>query len=72
MMELAKGDGDCYQQLQNLEVFHIGGSYSGHASLDSGALLGGSAGQIDIYGNNNQFHQGNSDSKSTAALLLVL
>ena len=64
LMVLAKGDGDCHQ-MQEL-LFHFGGNYSGDSSLQTGALLGGSAGKVEIHGDYNQFESGNSSSTATS------
>ena len=71
LMNLAKGDGDCYQQLQNL-MFHIGGELKDDATLQTGALLGGEAGTITIKGNNDHLEQGNSSSSASASLQNLL
>ena len=70
LMNLAKGDGDC-AQLQEL-LFHFGGTYTDDSHLQTGALLGGTAGQIEITGDHNKFVQGSSTAKSTAGLQELL
>ena len=70
LMNLAKGDGDC-AQLQEL-LFHFGGTYTDDSHLQTGALLGGTAGQIEITGDHNKFVQGSSTATSTAGLQELL
>jgi len=53
--------------LDDAPNFTFGGTYKDYSSLDTGAILNGSAGQIDINGNDNIFNQGNSKSNSFAS-----
>ena len=69
-----KGEDSC-NYLQQLDGdFHFGGNYTDNAYLNTGAILGDSAGQIDIIGKNNVFNQGNSkaSSGSTATMMVLL
>jgi hypothetical protein len=54
-------------QLQNLEGdFLFNPNLSGKASLTSGEIIAGSAGQVTIKGDGNKFTQGTSETSSTA------
>ena len=51
--------------LQNLN-FTFAPKMSGHTSLQSGEIINGTAGQVDIHGSDNYFEQGTSQSSATS------
>ena len=52
--------------LQNLD-FTFSPTMSGSAHLDTGEIINGTAGQVNITGSHNYFEQGTSDSSATSS-----